>query len=577
MITFDEDKQRMQVDDLYRREEEELASTLSQKYGVGYADLSSTNISTDALRLIPEAEARKYNIASYNILGKKVNVGVLAPNNQDTLDEIAKLENNGYIANVSMVSKVSLEKAWDRYKDINSATETHFGSLDISTAEIEKLVDEVHSLEEIKKMISDTFLLKSSYRITKIITIILAGALALKSSDVHIEPEENAVRIRFRLDGVLIDIAEFDRPTFSQLLSRIKLLSNLKLNVKDNAQDGRFSIKLQDSEIEIRVSLLPGGYGESIVMRVLNPKSLQVSIEDMGMSDNLYKILMHEINRPNGMILTTGPTGSGKTTTLYSFMRKVYTPELKIITIEDPIEYHLAGIVQTQTDSKKGYTFAEGLRASLRQDPDVIMVGEIRDNETAETAINSALTGHLVFSTLHTNNAAGTFTRLIDLGINPRILTSAINVAIAQRLVRKLCQVCRKKVPVPEDRKEMIAAVMSSVVKLDPKDAVEQSFIYEPVGCAECNMTGFRGRVGIFEAILTDGAIEAVVSANPSEREIEKAAEPQGIYTMIQDGIIKLLKGITAIDELERVIDLKYEKVEKKIQDVVGVEASITV
>jgi type II secretory ATPase GspE/PulE/Tfp pilus assembly ATPase PilB-like protein len=322
------------------------------------------------------------------------------------------------------------------------------------------------------------------------------------------------------------------------------------------AQDGRFSIKIADIEIEIRTSLLPGGYGESVVLRILNPDAISVPLEDLGISDKLLQIILKEINKPNGMILNTGPTGSGKTTTLYAFLKKTYSPEIKIITIENPIEYHIKGILQTQTSEEKDYTFSEGLRSALRQDPDIIMVGEIRDDETAQIAVNSALTGHLVFSTLHTNNAAGTFPRLIDLGVNPKVLTSAINLAMAQRLVRKLCPACKKKTSPNEVDKVIIKKVIESIKDKEILKGINTQSIYEPVGCKECNFTGFKGRTGIYEAIMIDEKIEEVVVNNPSERELAKAAEEQGIPTMLQDGMIKVLQGVTSIKELARVIDL---------------------
>jgi type IV pilus assembly protein PilB len=266
---------------------------------------------------------------------------------------------------------------------------------------------------------------------------------------------------------------------------------------------------------------------------------------------------LKELQKPNGMILNTGPTGSGKTTTLYAFLKKIHTPEIKIITIENPIEYHLKGVVQTQTEEENGYTFLEGLRSALRQDPDVIMVGEIRDEETAEIAINSALTGHLVFSTLHTNNAAGTFPRLIDLGVNPKVITSAINIAMAQRLLRKLCKKCKKKMVLGEKETKLIKDVTDSILDKSYLTGLDFDNIFDAVGCQECNFTGFKGRTGIYEAILTDEKIEAIVKENPSEREINKAAEGQGILTMKQDGIIKILQGITSFNELRRVIDLE--------------------
>jgi type IV pilus assembly protein PilB len=554
-IRFDEEKQLRKLDELRRKEQEDLAEILSHKYGLDYINLSKVPINTDALRLIPENNATTANVAVFAILGKRISVAVLSPENGATKEVIDELVGRGYKPTVYIVSEVSLHKAWSLYKDVSYAMQTRGGAIDISNDEIDEILKRVKHVGDISKDINDTLAMKQSYRISRVLTIILAGALALKSSDIHIEAEETVSKIRYRLDGVLQDIVDFDKDTYNLLMSRIKLLSNMKLNIKDAAQDGRFSIKAFDDDIEIRASALPGAYGESLVMRVLNPKSLSVNLEDMGIPPNLYKILMEEINRPNGMILTTGPTGSGKTTTLYSFMKKVMTSEMKIITIEDPIEYHLAGVTQTQTDQKKGYTFAEGLRSILRQDPDVIMVGEIRDNETAEIAVNSALTGHLVFSTLHTNNSAGTFTRLIDLKVNPKILTSAINIAIAQRLVRRLCTECKKQIETTSDQKELMKKFFDQIPDIEKEGLTVESH-YVATGCDKCNKTGYKGRIGVFEAIKTNREIEDVVGRNPSEREIESAAKSQGILTLSQDGILKVLRGITSLEELERVIDL---------------------
>jgi type II secretory ATPase GspE/PulE/Tfp pilus assembly ATPase PilB-like protein len=321
----------------------------------------------------------------------------------------------------------------------------------------------------------------------------------------------------------------------------------------------------EKEEISIRTSLIPGAYGESIVMRILDPKSIQVKLEEIGIERFLYSVVEQEIAKPNGLILVTGPTGSGKTTTLYAFLRKIYSPEIKIITIEDPVEYHLTGVTQTQTNDDKGYTFVEGLRSALRQDPDVVMVGEIRDRETAETAVQSALTGHMVFSTLHTNNAAGVIPRLIDLGINPKILVSALSLSIAQRLVRKLCQFCKKEKVLTEEETRIIKVVTDSIknegknlsnYNINPEAPVK---IFAAVGCEKCNMTGFKGRIGIFEAIKTDEAIEKIMPENPSEREIKKVARTQGILSMRQDGLVKILNGVTSMEEVQSVVDLKEE------------------
>jgi type IV pilus assembly protein PilB len=434
MVVFDEDKQNRRLDDLLHKEEEELAEVLSQKYHLEYLDLSRHSINADALRFVPEAEARKAKVAVFDAVGKKLNVGILSPNNQETLVVVEDLKRKGYEPTLFMVSNKSLERAWDRYKETQFTSEVQAGVLDIANDEIATFVEKIKTMADVGVYLEETMALKKAYRTSRILEVTLSGALSLGASDVHLEPEENEVRLRYRLDGVLTDVLRFEKETYNLVLSRIKLLSGLKLNVKGSAQDGRFSIKIKTTEIEIRTSILPGAYGESIVLRILNPETIGYPMEVLGIPDRLYALLDREIRKPNGMLLNTGPTGSGKTTTLYAFLKKVHTPDVKIITIEDPIEYHLPGVVQTQVEDPK-YTFAEGLRSALRQDPDIIMVGEIRDGETATIAINAGLTGHLVFSTLHTNNAAGAFPRLIDLGVNPKIISSAINVVIAQRLV----------------------------------------------------------------------------------------------------------------------------------------------
>ena len=417
------------------------------------------------------------------------------------------------------------------------------------------LAERAESLPTIISILENTVSAKKSYRVSRILETALAGALAVDASDVHFEPEEGYVRLRYRLDGVLSDVMRLDDETYALLLSRLKLISGMKLNIKKDSQDGRFSIHLSNTDIEVRVSILPGVYNESIVMRLLNPKSINVPLEELGINEKLLQILLAEIERPDGMILTTGPTGSGKTTTLYAFLKKVHNPGVKIITIEDPIEYHLPGIVQTQTNDK-GYTFSEGLRAAVRQDPDIIMVGEIRDGETADIAINSALTGHLVFSTLHTNDAAGTFPRLSDLGVSSSIIPSAMRVSMAQRLVRRLCPHCKKEVAVEGSAQKSVEETLSGIVdqSLLPGD---KNKMWVAVGCDKCNKTGYKGRVGIYEAIMMNPTVEQSVQNGSSDREIWNAAKDQGILTMRQDGIIKVLKGVTSLDELERVISLQ--------------------
>ncbi|MCK5060181.1 MAG: type II/IV secretion system protein [Candidatus Pacebacteria bacterium] len=559
MIEFNEEKQGKRISDLRKKEEENLVQILSQKYGLTYLDLSVTSINRDALRILSEKKAREAQAVVFDITNKKINVAIRSPNSLRTREIIDELKQKGYAPTLFMVSSQSLESAWERYKDLTYSLETKAGSLDISGEEIARVVNTVKSVEDVKKMVHNILALKKGGQVSKILEIIIAGALATKASDIHLEPEEGYTRLRYRLDGVLIDITDFNNEIYRLVLSRIKLIASMKINIKNIAQDGRFTIKVEENNIEVRASAIPGAYNESIVLRILNPKSISVPLEELGIHPRLLAVLEYEIKKPNGMILTTGPTGSGKTTTLYAFLKKVHSSEIKIITIENPIEYHLPGIVQTQTDSKKGYTFLEGLRSALRQDPDVIMVGEIRDAETAEIAVNAALTGHLVFSTLHTNNAAGSFPRLIDLGVNPKVITSAIGVSMAQRLVRKLCGNCKKEMELTGAQKQTVEMILGSISDKSYLAGLNTKTVWEHEGCQECNFTGYKGRIGVYEAIRTDESIEDIVRNNPSEREIKKAAQGQNILSIRQDGIIKVLQGTTSLSELRRVVDLEYE------------------
>lgn len=556
MITFDEERQKKNVSDLLAKEEEDLARTLSGKYNIPYIDLAPVPVDQEALRVLPEKEAREAKIAAFNKIDKKIQIAVQSPNNPETQKKLEEIKGKGLEPILFMASTASLSKVWDRYEELSFAKKSEGGSLNVSNEEIQKFLQKEHNLKSIRDSIGEVLKMEKQYRISKIIEIIVAGALSLKASDIHVEPEKNDVRLRYRLDGVLTEIADLDNETFSLLLSRVKLLSGLKLNIKGSAQDGRFTIKLSGKEIEIRTSILPGAYNESIVLRLLDPDSISVPLEELGINDKLFKVIEHEIKKPNGMILNTGPTGSGKTTSLYAFLKKIHSTENKILTIENPIEYHLEGITQTQTNEKEGYTFLSGLRSALRQDPDVIMVGEIRDRETAEIAVNAALTGHLVFSTLHTNNAAGTFPRLIDLGVNSKVISSAINLALAQRLLRKIDDRYKKEVPLEGKDRETVLRILDSITDKSYLEGLQTEKMWIPE-VPEGESTGYKGRIGIFEGILADQKIEESLQLNPSEREVWAAAHDQGLLTMAQDGIIKVLKGITTLEELRRVIDLE--------------------
>jgi len=566
-ITFNDPNQNPKIQELLQREEENLTQMLSNRFGIPYINLSDVPINTNGLRLIKEEDSRKNEVVGFNLENKTLSVAIRNPNNQVALDLIESLENNGYIIKLFLTSSRSLKKAWSRYEDISFATRTKEGTLEISSEEIEKFIEQVHSTEMARSLIKEIMGLSRSARISRIVEIIIASAMATKSSDIHIEPEENNINVRFRIDGVLIKINEFDEDTYKLLLSRIKLLSGLKLNIKKDAQDGRFSVRVGKKEIEIRTSVLPGNYGESIVMRLLDPTSLVVSIQDLGVPEYLIDIFKEEVDKPHGMIINTGPTGSGKTTTLYSFLSRKKGPGIKIITIEDPIEYHLEGIVQTQVDVKKGYDFAKGLKSSLRQDPDAIMVGEIRDRDTAETAVQAALTGHMVFSTLHTNTAAGSFPRLVDLGVNPRILVTAITLVIAQRLARKVCENCKKEVPIEPDKLAILKSIYDSMPE-QRKTIPFKETQFVGQGCEKCNNTGYKGRVGIFEAVVNNREIEEAIIRDMSERQIKEIAQKNGLLDMAQDGVIKILQGLTDFKEVDRVVDMERREGKMDIKEI---------
>ncbi|MES3031996.1 MAG: GspE/PulE family protein [Patescibacteria group bacterium] len=565
MAIFDEEKQNKQLDDLHKEEEEQLVATLAEsKYGLPYIDLYRLGIDNEALRAISHEDAMQMKVAPFKLFGKNIFIAVRSPS--DDLFKTLKdsMERINLVPAFYMASGASLQKVWDRYQELSMAEGSKIGGLDISPQVLRDTVKNINHMQDIEKLVREALEGNKIHKISRLLEIILAGAIAIKASDIHIEPEKDRGRLRLRLDGVLQDINFFGLDIYRLLNSRIKLLSGMKLTSKI-AQDGRFSIMEEKEEISVRTSLIPGAYGESIVMRILDPKAIAVKMEELGIEPYLFSIIETEIAKPNGLILVTGPTGSGKTTTLYAFLQRIYSPEIKIITIEDPIEYHLDGVTQTQTNDKKGYTFAEGLRSGLRQDPDVVMVGEIRDGETAGIAIQAALTGHIVFSTLHTNNAAGVIPRLIDLEVNPKIMVSALSLSIAQRLVRKLCESCKKESAPTEEENGVIKLVLESI-KEEGKDLAkykinpDASFkLFAPVGCDKCNNIGYKGRIGIFEAIKTDEAIEKIIPQNPSEHEIKKVARTQGILSMRQDGIVKILNGVTSIAEVQSVVDLKEE------------------
>lgn len=565
----DEDKKDSDILDIvHQEEEEEYVKLQSDKYNLPYIDLKGLAPEPDALKQIKEEEAKKAEIAAFKQIGEKLYVAMFSPDNENVDPILKNLEGHGLTLIKFLASHSSLKHVWSRYADVVEVTETIAGMLDLNSDILKEMMSHVMTLDDLRNVIITVANGSKNFRISRIIELIIAGALHFKVSDVHIEPEKEKVRFRYRIDGALTDICFVDFSTMKLINSRLKLLSGVKLSVTQNAQDGRFSITDGNIEIEVRVSVIPDNYGESFVMRILDPRNIMANIESLGMSPQLYEIVEQAIEKPNGIILTTGPTGSGKTTTLYAFINKLYNPEIKIITIEDPVEYHLQGIVQTQIEEEKGYTFLSGLRAAMRQDPDIIMVGEIRDQDTAKVAVNAALTGHLVFSTLHTNNAAGTVPRLLELGANPGILASALSLSLAQRLVRKLCPNCKEEIVASEKQTKQITNILGLMIsnhKEGNMDNIKPANEYKlfkanEAGCEKCH-GGYKGRMGIFEAIKMDNAIADLLATEKvvNERKIKELAIPQGIPTMREDGVIKILKGETSYEEVATVVDL-YEE-----------------
>jgi len=539
------------ISELRREAEERDAERRAKKLGFHYIDLRKSPVSIEALKLIPEADAKEAIAAAIEIKNKDVAVAVADPKSLALLKVTEKLKADGLEPKIFIASKSGIEKIWESYSFVpkESAKEIT-GKVEISPSELESFANKLTSLQDVQNEVKG--LNFGDVSTTSLLEIVLAGGLSIRASDIHFEPEEEKTKIRFRLDGLLHDIfGNLPLKNYEHLVSRIKLLSNLKMNVRDQAQDGRFTIGLAKKEIEVRVSTVPSESGETIVMRLLDPDAIHVSLDQLGLRKDDLLIVERELKMPNGLILNTGPTGSGKTTTLYAFLRSVANPEVKIITIEDPIEYRVEGIEQTQVDPEAGYDFAEGLRSIMRQDPDIILVGEIRDRDTADIALQASLTGHLVFSTLHANDAVGAVPRLVDLGVKQTSISSAVSLVIAQRLVRRLCSECKKAAAPDGALKAKMENFLKKLPKKVDKTPYEKFTVYEPVGCAKCNNFGYKGRVGIFEFLESQTGFEEAILKDASRVTLKDLARKQGMITMQEDGILKVLEGMTTFDEVE--------------------------
>lgn len=541
-----EERFRQKMSEIDLREKERLTKEQASLLGLGYIDLTGFPIGAETLTLLSEEEARRLRAIAFVRSGKEIRVGVVDPaaaGLTEALKGVAQREQAH--AALYLISVHSFEQSLKLYAHIPKIKKPVSG-IEVTQSDIERYRAELGNLWDLDSKLKQASL-------TEVFAMVLAGAIQAGASDIHIEAEEEDVKIRYRIDGVLQTVAGVSKQAWPRIVNRIKLLAGLKINVANVPQDGRVTLVMPNDRIDVRVSALPTSYGESIVMRLLMASSQGLKYADLGLRGRASEIMAQQIKRPNGMVIVTGPTGSGKTTTLYAFVNELNQPDTKIITLEDPIEYRLAGINQSQVDVSKGYTFAKGLRAILRQDPDIILVGEIRDGETGDISVQAALTGHLVFSTIHTNNAAGAVPRFLALDVKPFLLAPALNIVIGQRLVRKLCPHCKVETELSADVLGRVQSQLASIpansgfaVKPDQK----LSF-WKSVGCEQCSRIGYKGRIGVFEVLAMSPTIEKLILAgSASELDIQAAAVKEGMITMAQDGLLKALDGITSVDEV---------------------------
>lgn len=526
--------------------EKSYAKIKSEIFGIPFVDLAAITIEKNILKHIPEDIAKKYQIVCFDIdkETKALKIATTSPEDYPTLEFIQKIiskEIEPYMA-----IKTDISKVLEEYSGIQT--------------EVEKEIQDENILPKDKKgleKLSDVDVIKHDSPIAKLVDTILDHAVVGNASDIHIEPTTKTLDVRYRLDGILRKSITLPMDIHRAITSRIKILSNLKIDESRLPQDGRFHGKYGDREIDFRVSTMPTVNGEKVVMRILDKATGILTLEQLGVRGDPYDKLQANIHKPHGMTLVTGPTGAGKSTTLYAVIGILNNVGMNIVTLEDPVEYYIDGINQSQVNHNIDYDFASGIRAIVRQDPDCIMIGEIRDLETADMAVHAALTGHIVLSTLHTNDAAGAIPRLIDMGIEPFLLSSSVNVIVAQRLARKICPHCRVEIKVPV---EIITSIEKEIKTL-PKEYQDKLSknkssiaVYKGEGCNLCNQSGYKGRIGIFEVLPVHGEVENLTNQKAGSKQIQEAAVKDGMITMKQDGIMKVLDGITTLEELWRVV-----------------------
>jgi type IV pilus assembly protein PilB len=513
-------------------DEDSVFEFIGKQLNIGALRLSDIELNPDVVKLIPLDIARKFNVIAVSKLGKTLIVAISDPNNIYVLDAIK------FITGCNIQPVISPEKAIQKsidsfYQDVSGLDEVIKGLKDEELEVIEQ-EDEVPSESDLRSAVQDKPLVK-------LVDGIIADAIRRGASDIHFETYEKRIRVRYRIDGNLQEMAPLPFKYRAAIVSRVKIMADLDISERRLPQDGRIKVKIGDRTVDLRVSVLPTIFGEKVVMRILDSKSLMVDLTMLGFPENALGGFKKAINQPYGMILVTGPTGSGKTTTLYSALKEINTEDINIMTAEDPVEFNFDGINQVQVKSEIGLTFAAALRSFLRQDPDVVMVGEIRDGETAEIAIRAALTGHLVFSTLHTNDAPSTINRLVDMGVPNYLVASSTRLIMAQRMVRKICITCKQEAQVPKD----------TLLSLGFQDEdIKGIKVMEGKGCSECNNTGYSGRTGIFEVMNITPAIEKLILSGASNQELKDQAVKEGMWSLRMAALDKLRKGVTTIEEV---------------------------
>ncbi|HLC99393.1 MAG TPA: GspE/PulE family protein [Patescibacteria group bacterium] len=541
-----EEKLQGRMNEIHLKELEAVTEKNARSQGYSYIDLKSFPLPQEALLTLSKDEMTLVRTVCIFRTNKQIKLAAVDPDADDFQKILHRVKEDNPFQTIDlfMISAHSLEIALKAYDRIPKIKEVNRG-VAISEEEINRFQQEITSLQELNQKIQ-------AISVTDIFTLILAAAVKAQASDLHFETEEHEVVVRMRVDGVLHEIARVPKKLWSKVASRIKFLAHLKINVDMIPQDGKFVIGVGKTKIDVRVSTLPATFGESIVFRLLFSTGEQMTFEKLGLEGYAYDVLLEEMEKSSGMIISSGPTGSGKTTTLHAMMMRLKSAEINIMTIEDPIEYELEGITQTQVDTKHNMTFAAGLRAILRQDPDIILVGETRDSETAETTVQAALSGHLVLSTIHANSAAATIPRLLSMKVPAFLLAPALNVILGQRLVRRVCQTCKGEATLDGRMIERITKELTPIKRLLPPNVnLEKLVFWKGKGCEACHGLGYKGRVGIYEVLKKDSEIEKIIlSGSLSEYAIQELAVKQGMITMIQDGLLKALRGVTSPEEV---------------------------